>query len=393
MIICILCHREPNPLMGGIERVSYSLAKELLKRNILVFFVCAIRVNINHYDEKNISYILPDYLIDSNQNVQYLSSLLQEHQCSIILNQAANHSGFVDLCSAVRATSSSINIVSAIHFAPHQEWISLKCNKFLSKGNDPKSIKFKLAKGLNDLLLFTKKRKIQKDEVFLLRKICQNSAAVVVLSDAYVEEFRCMAQKNNIIAIPNMIGSSDLSISLGNKEKTVLYVGRLEYGLKRVDRLLHIWKDIEKSFPDWKLQIVGDGDYRYILEYVSNQLGLKRVSFEGPHSPEEYYRKASIISLTSSCEGFGMVLVEAMQYGCVPVAYNSYAALADIVEDGVNGSAVTAFNKKEYVTKLSQLMRDNDMRRKMADAALLVPPKFDAHLIAQKWVNLFESLS
>lgn len=88
-----------------------------------------------------------------------------------------------------------------------------------------------------------------------------------------------------------------------------------------------------------------------------------------------------------------MVLIEAMQYGCVPIAYNSYAALSDIVEDGVNGYAVTAFDKKEYVAKLSRLMRDDELCKAMSENAKIVPSRFDSNVIAQKWVDLFDSLS
>ena len=35
-----------------------------------------------------------------------------------------------------------------------------------------------------------------------------------------------------------------------------------------------------------------------------------------------------------------MVLVEAMQYGCVPIVLNSYAAVKDIVHNGENGVVV-----------------------------------------------------
>jgi len=390
--ICILCQRKPNPRCGGIERVSYTLASELVPYGFSAFFVCSTETNDFTDFVINNAFQLPGATIDSDDNVHYLSMLLDKFECNIILNQAANNFGFVNLCSKVIEKRRSVGLISAIHFAPHQEWISLKCNRFLSKGNDQKSIMFMLKKFINDLIIFTKRHKIQNNEITLLQRICRDSKKVVVLSDSYVEEFSRMVHASNIVAIPNLIESRNVSISLDKKEKTVLYVGRLEYGLKRVDRLLHIWREIEKSFPEWYLKIVGDGDYRYILEYVSKQLGLQRVSFEGSHSPEDYYRKASIICLTSSSEGFGMVLVEAMQYGCVPVAYNSYAALSDIVEDGVNGFAVTPFKQAGFVEKLTTLMRDEEMRNGMGKMALLVPPKFDSRVIVQKWVTLFDSL-
>ena len=47
-----------------------------------------------------------------------------------------------------------------------------------------------------------------------------------------------------------------------DKEKTVVYVGRVEFIDKRVDRLMRIWKRVCHEVPDWQLVIVGDGAYR-----------------------------------------------------------------------------------------------------------------------------------
>lgn len=393
MTVCILCHREPNPSLGGIERISYTLAKELSKSGLSVIFVYSIELATRDYVKICSTYRLPDRCIESDKNLNFLLSIFQENNCSIVLNQAAHHIGFVNLCVKLLAEKSCLNIVSAIHFAPHQEWIALKSNRFLSKYGDEKPFMFQVTRFLHDLLLETKKEKILNAEISLLRTISQTSKKVVVLSESFIDEFNRMVPANNYIAIPNMIENAHTNLSFYQKEKVVLYVGRLEYGLKRVDRLLYIWRDVEKQFPDWKLQIVGDGDYRFSFEGLSKHLGLKHVSFDGTQDPEGYYKNASIICLTSSCEGFGMVLIEAMQYGCVPIAYNSYAALSDIIEDGVSGYAVAPFNQEEYVTKLSRLMSDDQLRQNMATSAVIVPSKFDAHIIAQKWIDLFESLS
>lgn len=61
---------------------------------------------------------------------------------------------------------------------------------------------------------------------------------------------------------------------------------------------------------------------------------MERVVFTGWQDPESFYRDASILCLTSDFEGWGMVLTEAMTFGAVPVAFNSYAAITDIIDDG-----------------------------------------------------------
>ena len=45
--------------------------------------------------------------------------------------------------------------------------------------------------------------------------------------------------------------------------------------------------------------------------------------------------------MTSSFEGWGLTLTEAQQYGCVPLAFHSFASLTDIITDKVNGFAIS----------------------------------------------------
>lgn len=47
--------------------------------------------------------------------------------------------------------------------------------------------------------------------------------------------------------------------------------------------------------------------------------------------------------MASAFEGFGLVLVEAMSYGVVPMAFNSFSNCSDIIDDDKNGILVTPF--------------------------------------------------
>lgn len=60
--------------------------------------------------------------------------------------------------------------------------------------------------------------------------------------------------------------------------------------------------------------------------------------------------------MTSNYEGFSMVLIEAMQYGCVPFVFNSFASLPDIIDDKVNGYVITPFDEGEYVQKIKEFI-------------------------------------
>ena len=96
--------------------------------------------------------------------------------------------------------------------------------------------------------------------------------------------------------------------------------------------------------------------------------------------------------MTSIAEGSGMVLVEAQQYGCVPIAYRSYAALDDIITDGENGFCVKAFDQKEYVKKLRKLMDDSELRHRMSISGIKSVERYNVEKIAAIWIDSFERM-
>ena len=84
-----------------------------------------------------------------------------------------------------------------------------------------------------------------------------------------------------------------------------------------------------------------------------------------------------------------MVLVEAMSRGCVPMAFDSYASVHDIINDGVNGVLVKPFSIGEYSRKLIELIDNEEHRRKMEEQGLKSISQFNTPMIASQWLELF----
>ena len=87
-----------------------------------------------------------------------------------------------------------------------------------------------------------------------------------------------------------------------------------------------------------------------------------------------------------------MVLGEAMQQGCVPVAYDSFASLYDIVEDGVSGRIVKAFRQRDFIAVLDSLMGDVALRMSLQQGAVAKAAEYALPTIAKRWHELFESI-
>lgn len=211
-----------------------------------------------------------------------------------------------------------------------------------------------------------------------------------LLSESHIEDFEKYYQKYDGSKIVSISNPNSFVPQKCHKKKQLLYVGRLDGGQKRPDRLIKIWQRLYKKFPDWEMIIVGDGKERKRLEESAKK--LERISFVGFQSPEQYYRDASILCLTSNFEGFGMVLTEAMAFGTVPFAFDSYSAVHDIIEDGRTGVLVTPFSIKEYADKLTLLMQDEEERDRMSENCIKDVTRFSLDNIVNKWESLFNSL-
>ncbi len=216
----------------------------------------------------------------------------------------------------------------------------------------------------------------------------------VLLSDRFFGELRVLAglvESQKLRAIPNPM-AAQLKIAGQTKENEVVFCATLT-NLKGCDLLLEAWARIANDEKDWRLTIVGDGYQREELEAFVRDRNLPRVEFVGYQSdPSPYFARAKILAFPSRREGWGLVLVEAMSNGCVPVAFDSYGAVHDIIEDGVNGLIVPAFDIDGYAAALRKLMNNVDLFAKMQSAALCTPDKFAVEKVAAKWEALFTEL-
>ena len=153
---------------------------------------------------------------------------------------------------------------------------------------------------------------------------------------------------------------------------------------KRIYIAIKIWKLLFKEFPDWKLIIVGNGPD--MGTYKQKSKGINNIQFEG-HSTnvQEYYKKSKIFMMTSIWEGLPMTLIEAMHYGCIPIAFDSFAALHDLIINNQTGYIIPNNNMKSYVEHLKQLMKNNQLITTLSSNILNQPLKFQMDEIIKMW--------
>lgn len=234
----------------------------------------------------------------------------------------------------------------------------------------------------------------------LLKKVVakQNRSAydtldeVVLLSPSYIPEFKKLIKEKNadrLSAIPNSIRPVESHIPIEDKEKEIVFVGRME-AEKAVYKLLKIWEMIADKLPDWRLTLVGGGSQYNAIEEFIRKKKLQRVQLTGHQMAIPYIDRARIICLTSVIEGLPTVFVEAMSLGVVPVAFASFNAIFDMIEDGKNGFIVPENHYKEYAFILLRLANDDSLRRQVATIAQSQKERYNIEYIGPLWMELFK---
>ena len=381
--------------IGGIKRVCVSLAHQWIKLGINVCFVCVGDCNKMFDSVAAIPQVhLPDSnALSSSVNKIFLCKFIKERSIDILLNPFMDSKDVTRLCAEV-SKNCVVKLVTVWHFSP-THFIDIVDKSFFIRYKNGNTLR----RYLIDSYLWIKWNLLNRQKTLLtlsnyFDECIKNSNAVVFLSNRFLPVVDRMVgyHSNKVIAINNPNSFEDgIVIDCCKKEKIVLWCGRLGYDMKRTDKMLSIWKQVYANHPDWKLVVCGSGNARYFQD-ICKEFHIYNVEFSGFVNMEEYYKKASILCNTSVTEGWGLVLVESMQYGCVPMAFDSYASVHDIIEDGENGYIIPAFDEKEYARKLDLLMTDEDLRMTMAHKGRESVNHFNPEAIARKWIELFQSL-
>lgn len=381
--------------IGGIKRVCVSLAHQWIQQGINVYFVC---VDDHNKTFDSVAGIPQVHLPKSDnaltrENKDFLCRYIHDREIDILLNPFMDCKEVTRLCAGI-SKDCGVKLVTAWHFSP-THFLDIVDNSFFAhyKLGNP------VMRCLMDTLLWMKWRLLKRNRAKLawgryFDDCIKNSDAVVFLSERFLPIVEQVVgyHSNNVVAInnPNSFDKEKIK-NTGKKEKIVLWSGRLGYDAKRTDMMLSIWKIVSTKHQDWKLVVCGSGNADY-FKNVCEKYHIENVEFPGFVNMEDYYAKASILCNTSVTEGWGLVLIEAMQYGCVPMAFDSYASVHDIIADGENGYVIPAFDEQEYARKLELLMSDNELRVKMAEKGRESTKRFEAGGIAQRWIELFYKL-
>lgn len=192
--------------------------------------------------------------------------------------------------------------------------------------------------------------------------------------------------------IPNSF-EKQLSADVVQKSHKIISVGRLDLFKNFADQIM-MMKTIVQHYPEYTLHIYGEGRDRDHLEKLIIENNLQdHVFLEGLSSDlGPKYAESDFFIFTSLAEGFGMVLVEAMQRSLPVVAYRCPCGPGDIITHGEDGFLVEVGDRAQFTAYVLKLIEDQELRERMSAAALRKSEQYSAEVIMPRWISLFKSI-
>ncbi len=367
MTVLFVFNKPLDVCAGGVERVTASVMNGLLE--------CGIQAL---------------YLEDSGAELfcegrpVCVEEFFSEHSIDVVVQQLA-YDGVV--ARYLREKEKQVPYIVAWHTAPPTWQKSWRVATTKSFGNVSAQIKRLLRIALYPCFYWKEIRRFRNRWTKILPRISK----VLLLSSAFESDFQRLLglPDSRFYSIPNPLSFAEIAKAdiLSSKRKEVLVVARMKEQQKRIYLALKIWQLVEKNriSADWVLRIVGDGEDLPSYRELAKRLKLEHVQFLGNQKPIPFYKTAALLMMTSAFEGWGLTLTESQQFGVVPVAFDSYASIRDIVEDEKNGFLVPFGNLKGFAEKMTLLMENSEARNRVAQNCLKSVHRFEMSKIIPRW--------
>ena len=213
-----------------------------------------------------------------------------------------------------------------------------------------------------------------------------------VLVSKELKEFYEDKVNPKCIFIPNCIdyypeNRSDL------QSKNIISVGRLSDEKDPIE-LIEVFKMVNEKYPDWHLNIFGDGVlYEKVNEKIKNYNLKNNVTLHGFQNRDvinKYLKDSSIFLTTSKTESFGLVVLEAFAFGIPCVSYTSAKGIVEIAKNNYDAYLIDNRNRDEMVKRICDLIKQNAKLKIMGDYAYKTSLKYKEENFKNMWLKILK---
>jgi glycosyltransferase involved in cell wall biosynthesis len=215
----------------------------------------------------------------------------------------------------------------------------------------------------------------------IMRRLFANADAFVAIGDrafqhysAYVKKSRITCAKKYVEKYPKALATPRAHefVARHSWSRIVLFAGRL-VPIKGVRYLIEAFAEVESSFPEAVLLIVGDGDQREELQRLADRHKIRNIVFWGWGSREElelFYSRCYVfvqpsVEIDYRYEVNGYIVYECMNYAKPIVTTDAVGAAPQFVRDGFNGYVVPNGDVAALGKALARLLTNEEVAMTM----------------------------
>ena len=345
-------------LTGGVEKVNANLSF-LFQENDICFDHIISLYSLNKYPEINYASHLKVHVINpisKKSIVDSLTKILKDNNIKTLLFQGDN----MTIALQVLKDAKMANCKAILHY--HGSPVAY-LKKYIFR-EDLIRNPILIFKWLFSKIVYPFKKNKLKRVIQLVQDgfVCVSHGAEQEIKGLYnLSDYK--NQKIITIYNPLLFKKVKSDNLLLEKEQVVLFISRLTHKHKNAMLIVKTWILLADKYPEWKLQILGDGPLKVIMESVFEKHKIHNFQFYGNLKKiEEKLIKSSIAVSTSNCEGFGLAMAEAAYFANALVATKSDGGLKDIIFEDQTGFFVPKNDALSLALAIERLIQDHILR-------------------------------
>ena len=172
------------------------------------------------------------------------------------------------------------------------------------------------------------------------------------------------------------------------KDNRIVTVGRL-IAAKNHLLLIDAFTEVLAKYPDYRLDIYGEGEMQPVLEEKIISTGVKEHIHLCGRTTDvpSAIASARIFVLSSNVEGMPNSLMEAMALG-IPCVATDVSGVRDLITDKENGYVVPVGDRDALINAMLKLIESCELQKLFADSSISVVEKYDKQKIFDKWLEI-----
>lgn len=230
---------------------------------------------------------------------------------------------------------------------------------------------------------FSPETTLQSKYQFLYRNMFSQADVVIALSSFWKSEIAKITNDSHKIKVL-FNPCPDTVVNTVSKENVILFAGTVNKR-KGYDVLLKGFAQVAHQFPNWRVEIAGNGHIDEAKQ-IAKELGIEnQVVFLGWVRGDKkvaMYNRAKVFCLPSYAEGFPMAVLDAWAYK-LPVICTPVGGLPEIVVDGDNALVFPCGNDHILGEKLHQIISDENLQIRISKESYYLAK----NVFSQKVIN------